>query len=451
MTEPTTDETSLRLQLISTRAENLALRTPRNNKYHPLLKSDMNRRIFLTSTALVTFGAGCLRGQTDTTPSAEDTDTDAGSSSPEPTTGSTDSRTTTAGADERLDSEWPQYGSNAANTAHVPGPAGPTEVAERSKITSRANDSLVLFGDRLYTGGTRFNTEGGAVSRVVNRGQHAIVRNGQLLVSGTGEDGRLGKISALALSSSGHSWEKTLEPVDENQSFPNGSPALAHETFYQATGDGTLHAINVATGDTRWKYNLGTQKRQTPAIQDEIIYISGSNETAALSRTGEVNWTQPYDFTSSPVVKGDNLYLFGDTGYDTDQGVYVLDINDGSIQWSRDIGSLGWEGIRNIAVDDESVYVNTNTDIYAFSQDGVEEWQTRFDGPGELCLSDNYLYAIGKDSSAGAITAVTKDAGNQIWREIVDSPILTEPVISGLDLYFGAGDGTYVIREPSVE
>jgi outer membrane protein assembly factor BamB len=296
----------------------------------------------------------------------------------------------------------------------------------------------------LYTGGYVINTEDDSVSSIVNRGSHAVVHDEQLFVSGSAEDGKLGRVSAFALGSLSSSWDKTLEPVDDDRSFPMGSPTFAHETIYQATGDGTLHAINSATGDTRWRYDLGGQKAQTPAVQDDVIYVSGERETVALSRTGDTNWTRSDAFSSSPVVKDHNLFFFG---RDNDRAVYSLDVNDGSIRWSKDIGSSNWApGIRNLAVDADSVYVNTDATIQRFSRsDGVEEWQTQFEGAGELCTSENQVYAVGRDNSGGGITAVAKDTGAEVWTEIVDSPIMTEPIISGANLYFGTGDGTYLI------
>jgi len=166
----------------------------------------------------------------------------------------------------------------------------------------------------------------------------------------------------------------------------------------------------------------------------------------ALSRKGDTNWTRSDEFSSSPVVTDDSLFFFGS---DNDQAIYSLDINDGSIRWSQEIGSSNWApGIRNLAVDADSVYVNTDATIQKFSRsDGVEEWQTQFEGAGEVCTSENQVYAVGRDSSGGGITAVTKDTGSEVWTEIVDSPIRTEPIISGANLYFGTGDGTYIITE----
>lgn len=401
----------------------------------------MNRRKLLTSAGSIIFTTGCLRGQTD--------DSDEANNQSENPAGTEDGSGDRAGVNERLEVDWPQYGYNARNTAYIPEPAGPIESTRLNQIWSELGDSLILVDNQLYADGEVYNIKTGEKSDIVGRGDHTIVHDGILFISGSGEDGSKGRIAAFEMTGSSFNglWEKTLEPVDDNRSFPMGSPALANETFYQVTGDGTLHAINIATGDTRWKYNLGSQKEQVPAIQDGLIYISGSGETAALSRAGDVNWTQSYDFTSSPVVKDEDLYFFGDTGYDTDQGVYALDINDGSVQWSRDIGSLSYEGTRNLAVDTDTVYANTDTAIYAFNRsNGKKKWQTQFDGSGEICVSENHVFAVGKDSSAGAIIALTKDTGEKRWKEIVTSPIMTEPIISGTKLYFGAGDGTYVIR-----
>jgi len=342
------------------------------------------------------------------------------------------------------DGNWTQFGYDAANTGYIPAAVGPESVGvTQSGIGSLSDDTLAIYHGQLFSAGTRYPipVQEGEGTEIATNVIHSAFSEGVLYVTGSSDN--IGQFQALETDGT-LIWETTLSP-DRDRSFPMGAPALASGRLYQATGDGIVHAVDTATGELQWEYDMGSQKQTTPAIADETVYIAG-NETVALSTEGTERWTHDREFSSSPTLGDGAIYLLGNPSYRDVPGVYAIDTADGSEQWSTELsGGAGIEGLRNIAYDGSTVYVNTGSTLAALAPStGGINWEVELGGAGEMVITTTTVYATGRSSSAGFIGAYQKETGDEIWTEIIDYPILTEPVVSGDNLYVGAGNGLYV-------
>ncbi|RJX44428.1 hypothetical protein DM826_02075 [Halonotius aquaticus] len=401
------------------------------------------RRVLLSSIAATTAVSGCLRTEFgDSNGTSPDSNQETSSPEGQSLSG------------QAID--WSQYGYNAANTAYVQERVGPTQIGNTQNGTVDVNDSFAIYDGLLIGGGNQYELpiELPNGSEIARRANHSMAVDNMIYLSGSREDGVTGWVGAFELDG-GEIWNKDLEPIDDDRSFPMGSPAIADNTLYQATGDGILRAIDVDSGEPRWQYDLGGQKQLTPAIVDGVTYATGS-ETVAINQSGDVEWTRSFELQSSPVVEGERLYAVGNVGsFAADDsepsgvmGLYSLDTQTGSIEWATELGGLNYEGLRNIAVDDSAVYVNTNTSLAAVEKStGDIQFQSELDNSGEVIVTTDRIYTVGKSSSAGSITAHLKDSGEELWTEVISSPIMTEPVVSNNRLYVGAGNGLHVFIE----
>lgn len=96
------------------------------------------------------------------------------------------------------------------------------------------------------------------------------------------------------------------------------SPAVADGTVYIGARDGSLYAIDAATGKQRWRVSYGASWVITsPAVWDEKVFIGSSDARfvqAVDAKTGREVWRVPMPATiwSSPSIAGSTLYV-GDT------------------------------------------------------------------------------------------------------------------------------------------
>lgn len=403
----------------------------------------MRRRALIGSIAATTATGGCLRTELGGG-SAEATDTNGPQSDTKQLTLSGQSI------------DWTQYRHNAANTASVDATVGPTAISETKDGTVDVDESFAISGSYLIGGGERFDIPVALEDslEIVQSAQYSAVIEDTIVLSGTGDDGLTGWVGAFDFDGSNR-WRTDYEPIDDDRTFPMGPPGIAGTTLFQATGDGILRAVDIESGVIKYQYDLGGQKRVTPAQANGLTFVTG-RDTVALTDSGDEAWKRSFAFTSSPVVEGDTLYAVGQVdSYSTEdsepseiKGLYGLDAGTGEIKWATKLGDLNYPGVGNIAVDDSAIYVNTKTSLAAVEKSTRElRFNKNSDNSGEVIATDQRIYAVGKSPSAGSITARWKDSGEELWTEVIASPIMTEPVVSNNRLYVGAGNGLHVLIE----
>ena len=416
----------------------------------------MRRREFIIGIGVPSLSVGCLRSlspSATTTPTTTDTatGTPVGSPTASPVQSPEQTQSPPSTSESASTVNWSQYGQDAANTGYAPidtvtEPGSPTRIVEGA-----VDGSTALFDQRLWIKGmvlpvpVEADTTG---QDLVDQATHMAVHDGRVFMTGTGSDGVTGQLYSVTADGFTDGWAHTFEPVDDERTFAMGSPAVAGTTVYQATGDGQLRAVRTDDGSARWRYDLGSQRRLTPAVADETVFVTAADHTAALGPDGRPRWRQPFEFSSSPVVHDGLVLGFGQPTGDAASGLYAMNAADGTIDWSAAVGTLAYEGIRNLAVDGEYVYVNADSTLAAVAlTDGLERWRRAFDGPGEVSVADSTVIALAKRPSGGTVSAFTSTSGELLWEQSLQTPVLTEPVLGDDRLYFGAGDGLYRLAE----
>ena len=142
-------------------------------------------------------------------------------------------------------------------------------------------------------------------------------------------------------------------PQDNSFSFPivfehGGKTVLAAET-----GCGHLACLDVATGDTLWRYRIGSGANSSPVLAGDAIVTVHGNENLDDSTIGRLaairlpeppaadaklplelkadseGWRAEIEaFSSSPVVAGNRVYLT-----DEDGNLHALDVDSGKHLW----------------------------------------------------------------------------------------------------------------------
>ena len=102
--------------------------------------------------------------------------------------------------------------------------------------------------------------------------------------------------------------------------------------------DSYLYAINVESGDLRWRYRTDGPITSSPAASDSIVCVasSGYHVYGIDIATGKLLWKFKADeqFRASPCIIRDVLYVGSHDGF-----LYALRIHTGQLLWKYEIGA----------------------------------------------------------------------------------------------------------------
>ncbi len=253
------------------------------------------------------------------------------------------------------------------------------------------------------------------------------------------------------------------------------SAAIVENTAYIGSDDGYLYAINLETGELRWRYRLGAPISCPPAVADGRVYVGADDGTLycltaegekrlATERVGSQRWRYRTNgaIVGSPLVTVSGLAVVGSR----DGNVYALDAGSGRLVWSYQTGGpvsaspVRSEALVTVAVPDrpktghrDIVYcASEDGTVYALGErDGALLWKVATGAPilASPAVSDN-LILVG--NAAGHVLALDTGSGREQWNQTVGGEIraslslaekrLIVPLVSGelvgLDLANGA-------------
>jgi outer membrane protein assembly factor BamB len=242
-------------------------------------------------------------------------------------------------------------------------------------------------------------------------------------------------------------------------------PIVADGILYTGSGNGTLYAVNVQTGEKIWSADGFSQLENSGAVAGDTLVIGGYDQRmrALDRRSGEVLWSfnTVFPVQASPLIIDDGVYVA------TDHALYALDLLTGKLQWQTPTGNEGaymgppayeagiiytTSGKSLLAVDSTSgkeiwrsehsdmftapavanglIYVgNFDGYFYAFDQkNGTEKWKVHSGGLfwAGPAVEGNTVYA-GNDDLIYALNAQT---GDQIWQFQMAGNSVSEPMVS---------------------
>lgn len=225
----------------------------------------------------------------------------------------------------------------------------------------------------------------------------------------------------------------------------HGTPAIANETAYIGAYDGTVTALALETGTTRWQETVGDAVGASPTYYDGRLYVAVEHATPSGSvvamdaGTGVRTWRggQPTDHPHSTVA------------VDRDHGRLLVGSNDGHCyawsfpelreQWTYDTGGAVKAPIAvadGIAVVPSWANTLTGLDV----TDGTPLWTVDTDGKC-MCapaVHDGTVYAGSHDHTLYAVDLAT---GQLVWTRAVGGSITGSAVATRDRVLVGAYDG----------
>jgi outer membrane protein assembly factor BamB len=265
-------------------------------------------------------------------------------------------------------------------------------------------------------------------------GNASALNSGPAVSGGTvyiGSDN--GTVYALDAATGHKRWtQRTGGPI-------SSSPAVAGGVVFIGSADGKVYAMDAATGKIRWTHATGAAVNSSPAVAGGTVYVGSDNGNVyALSEaTGKTRWMQDTGaaVNSSPAVAVGAVFIGSDNGR-----VYAMDAVSGKMLWMHDTG-----GAVNSspAVANPTVYVsNDNGNLYALDlATGQVLWSTSSGSYGysSPAVANDTVY-IGSDS--GDISAFYESSGQFRWSQPAQYKVSGSPVVAGSIVYISSDGPT---------
>ena len=246
------------------------------------------------------------------------------------------------------------------------------------------------------------------------------------------------------------------------------SPVVRAGTLYVGASDGTLHALDAATGAPRWRFHATGAISAAPAVDDHAVYVpSRDGLLHALDvRTGRERWRHRFGTTlgsddywdyqlSSPVLADGTLFIGGGDGR-----VVALDPAQGRVKWQATVGAR----VRSTPAIHDGIVVFGTLDgrVRALRErDGAPLWSFATDGaahkfadvgndttsvvasPTIVADAGGALVAVG--GRDGQLYALDLHTGALRWRLTHDgSSWMLATATDGRSLYVGGGSAAVV-------
>lgn len=350
-------------------------------------------------------------------------------------------------------SEWSQFGSGPANTAHAAGHSGPVEdVAKQWSFpeTPWPLSPPAVAGDTVYIG-----TPGGVVACDTTDGSNRwhstfldpvevrpTVTDGVVYVKASDENGTL---YALDAADGSERWSvETSNTSYRSPTVIDSAVYVTAEARYDDRFD--LVALDAADGTERWRVQNVGEYRGSPVVANGTVYRGNLDGTvyALHAEDGTEQWRVGTSAgLSSLAVSSTTVFAGGTHGI-----VYALDANDGSERWWFGTGA---GAIQTPTVVDGTVYVGTraehNNAVYAVAaDDGAEQWRVDLGRKVNATAVTNQTLIVTTDSSRvtdqegmpGAVYALDTADGSQRWLVESDRKISVPSLTDGT-VYVGAG------------
>jgi outer membrane protein assembly factor BamB len=276
------------------------------------------------------------------------------------------------------------------------GSPGPLAVADGTLYVPALGDDEALHAIDAATGRERW---------------HQTIASG-LLSAAAVAGGTVYAVGGTIQGGALFAWDATTG--DPLWRFPLDGPVaytvdVADGTAYVAAGKAIV-AVDAAHGTARWSTDVGEWVAATAAGEGRVYGTTLDGTLLALNAaTGDVQWTfrpgfqgdQLHMWNGAPVVLAGVVYA------PSTQGLYALEAETGAPRWHA---GLGWIG--GLAIVEGIVYATTDIAPLAAldAATGVPLWQLRPGGPavGTLAVAAGRMYVGGLD---GVVYAFDLGAG----------------------------------------
>ncbi len=229
-------------------------------------------------------------------------------------------------------------------------------------------------------------------------------------------------------------------PQAQNSPSPTATRPPTPLSVYVVATNHTLSALTASDGSVRWSFQSKGLITYTPAVSNDLVYLSADGVYALSASDGSVRWhvQTPAKAASSPVVLENVLYINSDDGQ-----LYALNASDGSVRWrSQKDGNV-------VAVSDGVVYAQSDEVSALSASDGSVLWSYRSAGDDTALwtISGNQVCAVEEYRSEGDVAnnrlhVLNRSDGKEQWSFAAGKTVLSLVGIENDLIYLYSGTNT---------
>lgn len=258
-----------------------------------------------------------------------------------------------------------------------------------------------------------------------------------------------GSVHALDLATGRPKWA---------QPFLANGPVIAGvvvdgDSLYVASDDGNLYVLDRETGEEKGRFAAGDAIWATPLLADGVLYVAAVNgKLFALDSDLQNTWDEPFEaeggLLSDPVL-ADGLILVGGIG----RKLYAVDAKSGKPAWAEPFKGDNWFWARPLVSGDTVYAPNLDGHLYALSlKTGEPVWKAPFQTEPESPIRSGPALAGGVLLVAdrqGLVYGLSPDDGSLKWSRLLNGKILADLLVLDEDVLISAQGGHLFRVDPA--
>ncbi len=239
---------------------------------------------------------------------------------------------------------------------------------------------------------------------------------------------------AIDLVTGQEKWKVKLGPM-------KASPAINGKLIVVGDVEGTVHGVELVTGKELWKFATDGEITSGANFHKESILIgSHDSKLYCLTADGKKTWEFGIDgpVNGSPAILGGTTFVAG-----CDSILHAIDISSGKELWNVD---LGGQAAATAAISGDFAYVGlmTNQVIGIDLKAKKKAWlfePARRAQPfyASAAVTDELVVTASRDKK---IYALDRKTGREIWNFACEASVDASPVIVGDRVYVGCQSST---------
>ena len=241
---------------------------------------------------------------------------------------------------------------------------------------------------------------------------------------------RSGTVRALSMNEGTVLWRR-----DMPRGLMASSPGVVGRLLLVHGMNGTVYALDRATGRVRWSVRIGSPIESSPVVRDGVDYFGAWNgRLYALDlRTRRLRWSRSLGakITSSAALAGGSLYIGDYAGH-----VWAVSARSGATRWVRSVNGRVY-GTPAVANGRVFVPSSTGGTLTALSTGGRYLWRV---STGSYVYSSPATWAgrVFFGSYNGSFYGVSAASGRVLWRVGMGGPISGAAVVVAGVAYAGS-------------
>jgi len=276
-----------------------------------------------------------------------------------------------------------------------------------------------------------------------------------------------GTVTALQTATGERVWQTNITPGDEDSTIIGGGVAYGDGKVFVTSPHAEVLALDGKTGDVLWRFKTQSPVRAAPTLADGRLYILGiSNQLDVLNaETGVLLWnhagiTEHAGLlgTANPAVAKDIVVVTYSSGE-----VYALKAHNGQQLWTEtlsatrrpdSLSSLSHIKALPVIAENTVIIIGHNHKMAGYDIiRGERLWERHIGGTRTPAVIGDYIFMV---NAHNELVCLTRQYGQVMWvkplggdPERPNKVMWTGPLLAGGKLYLVSAYGALLVLDPA--